>query len=230
MLLSFPTWVIHISSMAEWLIAAILLRQYGRAIGRKEVENFAWLMLPHWTGGLCVIVYHLTGDTVEFWLDASKVVNLIGSLCLLYASFRLIRSDSIAAACLVGIFVLHLSPHAAEIFPNKSFKDMLINAAFQLSSLVYFIFLVSLLWLYRKDRTVFSGLTVFGFWFVLVFVAVTIVCTHFATTVRGYPTLTHDDLLHGFAESLLTASNLMIALGIAQKLRAAKAASTAANK
>jgi hypothetical protein len=55
---------------------------------------------------------------------------------------------------------------------------------------------------------------------VLVFVAVTIVCTHFAINVRGYPTLTHDDLLHGFAESLLTLSNLMIAIGIAQKLKA----------
>ncbi|MCS7210370.1 MAG: DUF3593 domain-containing protein, partial [Chloroherpetonaceae bacterium] len=46
--------------------------------------------------------------------------------------------------------------------------------------------------------------------------------THYATNVRGYPTLTHDDLLHGFAESLLTASNLMIAIGIAQKLQAAR--------
>ncbi|MDW8465050.1 MAG: DUF3593 domain-containing protein [Chloroherpetonaceae bacterium] len=225
MLLSFPTWVVHISSMVEWLAAAVLLHQYGKAVGRKDIEQFAWLMLPHWTGGLCVIIYHLTTDSVEFWLDASKVVNLVGSICLLYASLNIIRFNSsarTALACLFGIVMLHLSPNAAEIFPNKSFKDTLINAAFQLSSLVYFIFLVSLLWLYRKDKTVFSGLTVFGFWFVLVFVVVTIVCTHYATNVRGYPTLTHDDLLHGFAESLLTASNLMIAIGIAQKLQAAR--------
>jgi glucan phosphoethanolaminetransferase (alkaline phosphatase superfamily) len=214
MLLSFPTWVVHISSMVEWLVASILLYRYGKLIGRKDIEQFALLMLPHWVGGMCVIIYHLTTDSVEFWLDASKVINLIGSVALLYASLRIIRQPArpaIALASLIGIFASYNLQDWSELIPKVSV---------QLSSLVYFSFLVSLLFLYRKDKTVFSGLTVFGFWFVLVFVAVTIVCTHFAVNVRGYPTLTHDDLLHGFAESLLTLSNLMIAIGIAQKLKA----------
>jgi hypothetical protein len=175
-------------------------------------------MLPHWVGGMCVIIYHLTTDSVEFWLNASKVINLIGSAALLYASLHIIRQPArpaIALASLIGIFASYNLQDWLELIPKISV---------QLSSLVYFAFLVSLLVLYRKDKTVFSGLTVFGFWFVLVFVAVTIVCTHFAINVRGYPTLTHDDLLHGFAESLLTLSNLMIAIGIAQKLKAAQQA------
>jgi hypothetical protein len=63
---------------------------------------------------------------------------------------------------------------------------------------------------------------VFGFWFVLFFVAVTIVCMHFSK-LGGYPTLTHDDVLHGFAESLLTLSNLLIVIGIQQKRKQATA-------
>ena len=73
--------------------------------------------------------------------------------------------------------------------------------------------------LYRRDRTVFSALTVAGFWFVLVFISVTVFCIYLATDVRGYPTLSHDDLLHGLAESLLTVSNLMIAFGAHRKIR-----------
>ncbi|PIO47301.1 MAG: hypothetical protein CMR00_11030 [[Chlorobium] sp. 445] len=219
MLLSFPTWVVHISSMVEWVVASILLYRYGKFIGRKDIERFALLMLPHWSGGMCVIIYHLTGDSVEFWLNASKVINLFGSIALLYASISIILQPSSRApaiASLSGVFLLHDS--------GASLSAAISTYAMQLSSAVYFLFLLSLLVLYRKDKTVFSGLTVFGFWFVLVFVAVTIVCTHFAVNVRGYPTLTHDDVLHGFAESLLTLSNLIIAIGIAQKFKAAKRA------
>ena len=73
--------------------------------------------------------------------------------------------------------------------------------------------------LYRRDRTVFSALTVAGFWFVLVFISVTVFCIYLATVVRGFPTLSHDDLLHGLAESLLTVSNLMIAFGAHRQIR-----------
>jgi len=89
----------------------------------------------------------------------------------------------------------------------------------QLSSVVYLTFLVLLLVLFRRDRTIFSALTVAGFWFVLVFISVTVYCIYLATVVRGYPTLSHDDLLHGLAESLLTVSNLMIAIGAHRKIR-----------
>jgi hypothetical protein len=45
---------------------------------------------------------------------------------------------------------------------------------------------------------------------------------HFSK-LGGYPTLTHDDVLHGFAESLLTLSNLLIVIGIQQKRKQATA-------
>jgi len=52
---------------------------------------------------------------------------------------------------------------------------------------------------------------------------VTVFCIYLATEVRGYPTLSHDDLLHGLAESLLSISNLMIAFGAHRKIREYKA-------
>ena len=56
------------------------------------------------------------------------------------------------------------------------------------------------------NRTVFSGLTVAGFWFVLVFISATVYCIYLATEVRKYPTLSHDDLLRALAESRLSVS------------------------
>lgn len=217
MLLSIPTWFIHISSMAEWGLAILLLYRYGSLIGRRDIEQFALLMIPHWIGGLSVIAFHISGDSLEWLLDASKVINMFGSISLFMASIRIIRapqpSMAIASLC---FFLFHLG------LPDESLKDIIINGIFQLSSLIYVLFLISLLFLYKKDKTVFSKLTIFGFWFVIVFVSITVVCIYYATKVNGHPTLTHDDFLHGFAESFLTISNLMIVLGIRQKAREAR--------
>ncbi len=217
MLLSLPTWIVHLSSMVEWGLAALFLYRYGKEIGREDICKFALLMLPHWAGGWCVILFHLTNDEVLFWLDASKVINFVGSVCLLYASLSLLvgkkfqRKTLGTSACLVFLFV-----QSVQTFPELYWRAKMINVIFQISSGVYLLFLLSLLVVYRRDKSVFSPVTVFGFWFVLVFIGVTVMCMHLSK-LRGYPTLTHDDLLHGLAESLLTVSNLLIVIGIQQQ-------------
>jgi hypothetical protein len=223
MLLSIPTWIIHISSMVEWGLASLFLYRYGQALRREDIKKFALLMLPHWAGGWCVIAFHLTSDTVLFWLDASKVVNFVGSICLLYGSIQLLLSHRAKQATLtLSALMVLMVFQPIQTFPELYWRAKIIDAIFQLSSVIYFVFLVSLLFVYRRDKSVFSPITVFGFWFVLFFVAVTIVCMHFSK-LRGYPTLTHDDVLHGFAESLLTVSNLLIVIGIQQQRKQATA-------
>jgi hypothetical protein len=223
MLLSIPTWIIHISSMVEWGLASLFLYRYGQALRREDIKKFALLMLPHWAGGWCVIAFHLTSDTVLFWLDASKVINFVGSICLLYGSIQLLLSHRAKQATLtLSALMVLMVFQPIQTFPELYWRAKIIDAIFQLSSVIYFVFLVSLLFVYRRDKSVFSPITVFGFWFVLFFVAVTIVCMHFSK-LRGYPTLTHDDVLHGLAESLLTLSNLLIVIGIQQQRKQATA-------
>ena len=216
MLLSFPNWVIHISSALEWGIAATLLFHYGKISGRREIRLFGLAMLPHWSGSFFVLSYHISGDSIPLLLDMSELINLFGSTALLLATLNLLKSTkkvpaagytaAIAAIMIAGKPQTYLG---ADIF----------DAILQLSSVVYLTFLVLLLIVHKRDKTIFSGLTIAGFWFVLVFISVTIFCMYLATQVRGYSTLSHDDLLHGLAESLLTVSNLMIAFGAHRKIR-----------
>ncbi|TCD48213.1 DUF3593 domain-containing protein [Chlorobium sp. N1] len=216
MLLSLPNWIIHIFSSLEWGVAALLLYRHGTLSGRPAVRTFALSMLPHWAGSFFVLGYHATGDAIPFLLDMSELVNLIGSIALLLATLKILRSlpkpaseGSMTTAALFGTMLIAGRPQS---WMGEDVFDLIL----QLSSVVYLTFLVLLLMVWKRDRTVFSGLTVGGFWFVLVFISVTVGCMYLATEVRGYPTLSHDDLLHGGAESLLSLSNLMIALG-AQK-------------
>jgi len=216
MLLSFPNWIIHISSALEWGIGAFLIFRYGMLTGRRDIRLFGIAMLPHWIGSFFVLGYHISTDSIPLLLDLSEVINFFGSISLLWAALKLLKATGKSSAALSSTACL------AIVFAGKPQSYMgadIFDTILQLSSVVYLTFLVLLLVLFRRDRTVFSALTVAGFWFVLVFISVTVYCIYLATVVRGYPTLSHDDLLHGLAESLLTVSNLMIAFGAHRKIR-----------
>jgi hypothetical protein len=219
MLLSPLNWVVHLFSSLEWGVAIVMLYRYGRLIGRADVTRFGLFMIPHWIGSWFVLGYHLSGDRIPLMLDMSELVNFFGSLSLLYATISILRRDKPQAAGVMGALFagITVSGHPQSWMGNNVF-----DAILQVSSVVYLAFLVLLLKVRKKDPEVFSGLTVGGFWFVLVFISVTIFCMYLATEVRGYPTLSHDDLLHGLAESLLSVSNLMIVLGIHKQMKRAK--------
>ncbi|EAT58606.1 DUF3593 domain-containing protein [Chlorobium ferrooxidans] len=216
MLLSFPNWIIHLSSALEWGLGAALLFRYGRLCNRRDIRIFALSMLPHWSGSFFVLGYHVSGDSIPLLLDLSEIINLFGSISLLLATLNLLKSTKKAPS--VG-FAAALGAIIISGKPQSYLGEDIFDTILQLSSVVYISFLVLLFLVYRRDRTIFSGLTVAGFWFVLVFISVTIFCMYLATVVRGFPTLSHDDLLHGMAESLLTISNLMIAIGAHRKIR-----------
>ncbi|MBF0586005.1 DUF3593 domain-containing protein [Prosthecochloris sp. N3] len=221
MLLSLPNWLIHISSSLEWGIAALLMYRYGKMIGRRDVERFGLFMIPHWVGSWFVLAYHISGDSVPILLDLSETVNLAGSISLLYATSRILKTtgngkkgaETLMAAG--GLFLISGRPQS---FMGEDIFD----AILQISSVVYLSFLVSLIMIRKRDPQLLSGLTVAGFWFVLVFISVTVFFMYLSTDVRGYQTLSHDDLMHGAAESLLTISNLMIVLGIHHQIKKAE--------
>jgi hypothetical protein len=220
MLLSVPNWIIHIFSSLEWGVAILMLFRYGKLIGRKDVRRFALFMIPHWTGSWFVLAYHLSSDLIPFLLDMSEAINLVGSIALLYATLRILKGTEQQGAAFMG--ALFLAGTAFTGRPQSYLGNDVFDAILQVSSVVYMSFLVLLLKIRKREPELFSGLMVGGFWFMLVFISVTVFCIYLSTDVRGYLTLSHDDLLHALAESLLSISNLMIVVGIHQQTRRAE--------
>jgi len=222
MLLSVPTWIIHLLTVSEWGIAILLLRRYAIRIERSRLRWFAYAMIPHLLAGLAILGFHLSGDRAHGLIALSRLLTLIGSLSLFSATLLLLpegrfpRASAAAAVMLLGL--------AWGLF-SWWFGEAGSAALLPVANLVYLGFLLMLLVLYRQDRALFSALTIFGFWFLLVFVAVTITTTRIATLRLGLPSLSHADLLHGASEALLSVSNALIAFGIYRRLRAAEAAS-----
>lgn len=216
MLLSWPTWLIHLLTVTEWGTAMWLFWRQGQLLGRRELRVFALCMTPHLFAGLSILLFHASTDTQRWLIELSRTLSFSGSLLLLSATLAMVlaarRQRPIWAWALVALGVVW----AVTQWPllGEQSREML-----QAANLCYLAFLLTLLWLHRLERTLFSPLTITGFWFLLVFVAATIASTQIATVEQGLPSLSHHDLLHGLSESLLSVSNLLIAIGVYRQLR-----------
>lgn len=215
MLLSVPTWIIHLLTVSEWLTAIVLIRRYAMVIEHSGLRLFAYAMLPHLFGGLMVLAFHVSGDQTRELIDASRVLTFIGSLSLLTATLLILRPVRAHGALLPALVIGTAIIWAVWRVLTTGSPAALLPG----TNVTYLVFLVALLAAYRRDPALFSPISVFGFWFLLVFVAVTITATYIATERLGLPSLTHADLLHGGSESFLSISNLLIAIGAYRRLK-----------
>ena len=69
--LSFGTWLIHISSVIEWIVAIFVIRKISTY---KKYNLFFWLslaMVPNLIGAMCAITWHIY-DNQENYMQAYK--------------------------------------------------------------------------------------------------------------------------------------------------------------
>ena len=213
MLLSLPTWIIHILTVSEWLVAIVLFARYGRAIDSASLRLFALCMVPHLIAGASMLLFHVGGDRWDVVLSAARGFTFVGSLMLLAAIVAMLPSRH--ANRVWWLVPVVLAWGAWQVVAGSEGVAGLLPV----TNTLYLAFLVTLLFVWRSDPRLFSALTVAGFWFLLVFVVVTLVNQHVAVNLRGLPSLSHADLLHGASEAVLSVSNLMIALGVHLQLR-----------
>lgn len=216
MLLSIPTWIIHLLTVSEWLAAILFFRRYAIRIERPRLQLFAYSMVPHLFGGLSILGFHLSGDRLCWLIDVSRLLTYMGSLSLLAATVLLLPSIRLPKTWFANVLIALAALWAVVQLVGS---DQGSAALLPGTNLLYLGFLLLLVVVYRQDPVLFSPLTVIGFWFLLVFVAVTIATTRIATAQLGLPSLSHADLLHGASEALLSVSNLLIALGVYWRLR-----------
>ncbi|EFJ45959.1 hypothetical protein VOLCADRAFT_121129 [Volvox carteri f. nagariensis] len=118
---------------------------------------------------------------------------------------------------------VHRQPMATHVFPFDQAWAPSVDAASlapQLFAMSLFPYLCFLFFLTKSGKT--PSLTLFGFYFLLVFVGATIPAGIYAKSHYG-TSLANVDWLHGAAESLLTITNLFIVLGLRQGIREAEA-------
>lgn len=89
--LSIPTWIVHWSSVCEFILAMKLATVYAEKTGDENWNGVAWGMLPSHASGVCACTYHLFYNQAALaWLVTAQAgLTALGNTTLFIAALRL---------------------------------------------------------------------------------------------------------------------------------------------
>ena len=91
--LSFTTWLIHISSVLEWIFAILFINKIS---AYKKYTLFFWLslaMVPNLIGAMCAITWHIYDNQEKLYglVSLQGIFTFIGNLTLALAAIKIFR-------------------------------------------------------------------------------------------------------------------------------------------
>ncbi|XP_008776047.1 ycf49-like protein [Phoenix dactylifera] len=93
--LSLPTWVIHVSSVIEWITAMALVWEYGEKSGFGTWKGLSWGMVPLLGGALCACTWHFfyNSPSLEILVALQAALTVIGNITMCIAAFRIFKAS-----------------------------------------------------------------------------------------------------------------------------------------
>ncbi|NET60607.1 MAG: DUF2499 domain-containing protein [Symploca sp. SIO2E6] len=87
--LSLPTWIIHISSVIEWVAAIWLIWTYGEITGNRYWWALSFAMLPALVSAMCAITWHFfdNPESLEWLVTLQASMTVLGNITLCAAAW-----------------------------------------------------------------------------------------------------------------------------------------------
>ena len=91
--LSFGTWLIHISSVIEWIYTILIIKKISNF---KKLDIYYWLslaMIPNLIGAMCAITWHIFDNQTALYglVTLQGIFTLIGNSTLAIATFAIYK-------------------------------------------------------------------------------------------------------------------------------------------
>jgi hypothetical protein len=206
--LSIPTWVIHISSVLEWVAAIWLIWTYGTLSQNRAWWGLSVAMLPALVSAMCACTWHFfdNAEALEWLVTVQAAMTVVGNCTQMAAAWWIWRQSQAEASPPASLVQSVAWPLLAVLVLPTISKETL----FAVSLFPY----LGFLWFLTRSRQT-PRLALIGFYALLVFVVVTIPAGIYAEVHYG-TALANVDWLHGSAESFLTLSNILVVLGFQQ--------------
>ena len=92
--LSIPTWIIHVSSVIEWIAAIWLIWIYGEVSRNRAWWALSLAMLPALVSAMCACTWHFFENmkSLEWLVTLQAAMTVVGNFTLLAASWWIWRS------------------------------------------------------------------------------------------------------------------------------------------
>jgi Protein of unknown function (DUF2499) len=92
--LSIPTWIIHVSSVIEWITAIWLIGTYGEVSGNRTWWALSFGMLPALVSAMCACTWHYFDNSTDLeWLvTLQAAMTVVGNFTLCAAGWWIWRA------------------------------------------------------------------------------------------------------------------------------------------
>jgi hypothetical protein len=92
--LSIPTWIIHVSSVIEWIVAIWLIWTYSEVSGNPAWRSLSFAMLPALVSAMCACTWHFFDNpaSLEWLVTLQAAMTVVGNFTLLIAGWWIWRS------------------------------------------------------------------------------------------------------------------------------------------
>lgn len=93
--LSIPTWIIHISSVLEWMAAIWLIWTYAEVSQNRAWRSLSLGMLPALVSAMCACTWHFFDNLagLEWLVTLQAAMTVVGNFTLLFAGWWIWRSS-----------------------------------------------------------------------------------------------------------------------------------------
>lgn len=92
--LSIPTWIIHISSVIEWIAAIWLIWTYGEVTKNPSWFALSFAMLPALVSAMCACTWHFfdNPESLQWVVTLQAAMTVIGNCTLCAAAWWIWRN------------------------------------------------------------------------------------------------------------------------------------------
>ena len=89
--LSIPTWMVHVSSVIEWIAAMWLIWQYGELSGDRYWWWLSLAMFPALISAMCACTWHFFDNApdLEWLVVLQAAMTVVGNCTLCLAAWRI---------------------------------------------------------------------------------------------------------------------------------------------
>jgi hypothetical protein len=91
--LSLPTWIIHTSSLIEWVVAMGLIWEYADVTGNKAYKGLTWGMVPCHASGIAACTFHVfyNAPVLSAVVATQAGLTVIGNTTCAIAAYRMAK-------------------------------------------------------------------------------------------------------------------------------------------
>mmetsp|Transcript_26825 Transcript_26825/g.62879 ORF Transcript_26825/g.62879 Transcript_26825/m.62879 type:complete len:487 (-) Transcript_26825:8-1468(-) len=91
--LSVPTWIIHVSSLVEFLVAMGFCWRWGDVVENPRWKGLTWGLLPLHSSGITACTYHLFYNQIPILVPLQALLTCVGNTTAAFAAYRIAVSN-----------------------------------------------------------------------------------------------------------------------------------------